>query len=358
MSAMKRILGKLKLVVPNEEAEDIHSIDYDRLIKLGFRTFLFDYDNTLAPWKVIDVEERTLNLFDDLLRRGMKVAVVTNAPSSRARRIKEKFGDRVPIFGRMGKPSIRKFKRVFMDLNTLPSECVIIGDLFFTDIIAGNKLGMHTILVLPTRGSGFMKESIRVMTQVMYFVVFYTVGWMFRLTYLLSPNEWYYRVEEIDFEKFKECGIRLLVFDYDNTLARWRERRLERTKVDFLRRLKNMGFKIAIFSNGPSRRFENLREEFDWIDFVHRARKPLPFKLKRLIDEHGMKRSEVVLIGDQLLTDIMAGNLCGVYTIKVEPIDKREFIGTKFLRILERFFMLFIQDKPRMGNRVKKMGVI
>ena len=347
---MRGILGKLKLMVPNEEAEDIHSIDYERLMKLGFRTFLFDYDNTLAPWRVIDVEERTMELFEDLLKKGMKVAVVTNAPSSRARKIKERFGKRVPIFGRMGKPSIRKFKRVFMELNTLPRECVIIGDLLFTDIIVGNKLGMYTILVLPTKGSGFLKKSVRAIIQMTYFVVFYTIGWVFRLTYLLSPNEWYYRVEEIDFTKFKNCGVKLLVFDYDNTLAKWREKRLDESKLELLKKLRDMNFKIVILSNGPSNRFEYMKDEYDWIEFVHRARKPLPFKLRKILDKYGVKNSETVLIGDQLMTDIMAGNLCGIYTVKVEPIDKNEFIGTKFLRILERFFMLFIQDKPRMGR--------
>ena len=347
---MRGILGKLKLMVPNEEAEDIHSIDYERLMKLGFRTFLFDYDNTLAPWRVIDVEERTMELFEDLLKKGMKVAVVTNAPSSRARKIKERFGERVPIFGRMGKPSIRKFKRVFMELNTLPRECVIIGDLLFTDIIVGNKLGMYTILVLPTKGSGFLKKSMRAIIQMTYFVVFYTIGWIFRLTYLLSPNEWYYRVEEIDFTKFKNCGVKLLVFDYDNTLAKWREKRLGESKLELLKKLRDMNFKIVILSNGPSSRFEYMRDEYDWIEFVHRARKPLPFKLRKILDKYEVKNSETVLIGDQLMTDIMAGNLCGIYTVKVEPIDKNEFIGTKFLRILERFFMLFIQDKPQMGR--------
>ena len=349
---MREILGKLKLVVPNEEAEDIHSIDYERLMKFGFNTFLFDYDNTLAPWKVIDVEERTLRLFEYLLEKGMKVAVVTNAPSSRARKIKERFGDKVPIFGRMGKPSIRKFKRVFMELNTIPSECVIIGDLFFTDIIVGNKLGMHTILVLPKKGGGFLKKTSRIMTQILYFVVFYTVGWIFRLTYLLSPNEWYYRVEEIDFEKFKEYGIKLLVFDYDNTLARWRSKKLGKSKSELLKKLRAMGFRIVVLSNGPSRRFEHLARDYEWIKFLHRARKPLPFKLKKVLSEFGIKPSEAVLIGDQLLTDVMAGNLAGVYTIKVEPIDKKEFVGTKILRILERFFMLFIQEKPRMRNKI------
>lgn len=347
---MNQIGVWLKRLIPKQEANDIHDIDYESLIKLGFRAFLFDYDNTLAPWRSIDVDKETFELFEWLLEKGMKVAVVTNAPRSRAVKIIERFGDRIPVFGHMGKPRIKKFKEVFEKLQVKPEESVIIGDLFFTDIIAGNKLNMHTIMVVPREAKGFIKQSARIMTQIMYFIVFYTIGWIFRTIYLLSPNEIYNNIFDVDYENLKKHGIKVIVFDYDNTLTKWRNPKPSLKVLELLKLLKNKGFKIVIFSNGRNHRFGRLRELLKDVIIITSAKKPLPFRLRKLLKRLKLKPSEVVIIGDQLFTDILAGNLAGIYTIKVEPMDKSEFFITKLMRLLERFFMLFIQEKPKMGG--------
>ncbi|MCD6546274.1 MAG: YqeG family HAD IIIA-type phosphatase [Thermotogae bacterium] len=347
---MNQIVAWLKRLIPKQEANDIHNIDYDSLIKLGFKAFLFDYDNTLAPWRSIEVDERTLGLFEELLNRGLKVAVVTNAPRSRAVKIIERFGNKIPVFGNMGKPRIKKFEKVFETLHVKPEECVIIGDLFFTDIIAGNKLNMHTIMVVPREAKGFIKQAARITTQIMYFVVFYTIGWFFRTIYLLSPNEIYNNVFDVDYVHLKQHGIKLIIFDYDNTLAKWRNPKPNSKIFELLTKLKNMGFKIIIFSNGKNHRFARLREILKNVIIISSAKKPLPFKLRKLLKYGNIRPSEAVIIGDQLFTDVLAGNLAGIYTIKVEPLDKSEFFITKILRLLERFFMLFIQEKPKIGG--------
>jgi predicted HAD superfamily phosphohydrolase YqeG len=46
------------------------------------------------------------------------------------------------------------------------------------------------------------------------------------------------------------------------------------------------------------------------------------------------------MIGDQLFTDIVAGNRLGLYTILVNPLGSHEFIGTKVIsRNLERLVL-------------------
>ena len=46
------------------------------------------------------------------------------------------------------------------------------------------------------------------------------------------------------------------------------------------------------------------------------------------------------MIGDQLLTDMWGGNRCGLYTILVEPLSPREFIGTRVIsRPLEKIVL-------------------
>ena len=45
--------------------------------------------------------------------------------------------------------------------------------------------------------------------------------------------------------------------------------------------------------------------------------------------------SDVVIIGDQLCTDILCGNKVGIKTILVNPMSKDDMIFTKILRFIE-----------------------
>jgi hypothetical protein len=50
----------------------------------------------------------------------------------------------------------------------------------------------------------------------------------------------------------------------------------------------------------------------------------------------GTRPATTALVGDQLFTDVLGGNLLGMYTILVEPLSPDEFPTTKLVRRLER----------------------
>jgi len=58
-----------------------------------------------------------------------------------------------------------------------------------------------------------------------------------------------------------------------------------------------------------------------------------------------------VVIGDQLLTDILGGKLAGLYTILVEPLSSREARRTKFNRLMERLLGRSTPRAPRGSAR-------
>jgi len=55
-----------------------------------------------------------------------------------------------------------------------------------------------------------------------------------------------------------------------------------------------------------------------------------------LLDE---KKENIIIIGDQLFTDIYGGNRFGIRTILVKPIEKKEFWGTRIKRPIEKFII-------------------
>ncbi|MGN1279700.1 MAG: YqeG family HAD IIIA-type phosphatase, partial [Limosilactobacillus sp.] len=56
------------------------------------------------------------------------------------------------------------------------------------------------------------------------------------------------------------------------------------------------------------------------LPFISRALKPLSFGITRARRKLGLKKHEVVMVGDQLMTDVAAANRAGVYSILVQPL--------------------------------------
>ena len=50
------------------------------------------------------------------------------------------------------------------------------------------------------------------------------------------------------------------------------------------------------------------------ISFIAKARKPLPIGINKELKALNLKKDQVLMVGDQLITDIQAGNLAGVTT--------------------------------------------
>ncbi len=331
------MLGKL---FPVEHVKSIEDVDYDRLLKSGFENFFFDYDFTLAPWGELQIKEDVEEIFRYLLDNGARVFIVTNAKKSRVDHLKEKIPELV-VYWSVGKPSIKKFREIIKEWNIDAGKSVIIGDLFLTDVLAGNRLGMYTIMVQP-----LLWETMRIYKKVMAFLsmllygtFFFTVGWIFRMGSLMSPNEWRKSVKDINFDKLVNSGFKAFIFDFDNTLAPWRSSHILEENRKILKKLKDKAA-VLIASNGKPREID-----ID-VEVIWRSRKPIARKVKRKLREMGIDTKRVVVIGDQLLTDVLFGNLIGAYTIKVDPIKKEEAPITKMNRLIEKIFSKLIVNKP------------
>ena len=346
---MGRIVEFFRKPIPREVLKSVHDISYDKFRVLGFDTFIFDYDNTLAPFRK-KVSNDVVERFKELMDNGFKVAVVTNGPFERTKNLKERVED-LKIFAKARKPGLKTLKVALRSLHSKPNQTVLVGDLFFTDIIAGNRLGMYTIMVAPYPGVGFFLKTIAVMEKISYNVLFYTVGWPFRISEMVTPNEWRKDIFEIDYDNLISNGVKMFVFDMDNTLARWRAARLDKKSFELMKELSKKA-KVAVLSNGSSPSLSWVERNLD-VTVVKSAHKPLTRKLLRLMKKYGLSKSEVIMVGDQLFTDVLAANLAGVYSIKVEPMSNEEIWFTKLLRFMERIVKPLIKPKPKIKSRTK-----
>lgn len=130
-------------------------------------------------------------------------------------------------------------------------------------------------------------------------------------------------------------GIRGIIFDIDNTLVGFRTPEPTPENLALFARLKGQGIQIAIASNNNSRRVGRYAKELG-VPAYHRACKPLGVVLGRIRRQFGLPKGQIALVGDQIYTDMLGGNLAGMVTVLVEPIDHKETVFFKLKRALER----------------------
>ncbi|AKI98356.1 hypothetical protein IX53_09580 [Kosmotoga pacifica] len=161
----------------------------------------------------------------------------------------------------------------------------------------------------------------------------------------MSPHLFADDISDIDFEQLKEAGYELMILDFDNTLEPWGSDELSNERELLIRRIQLIGMKVVIISNGKRKRLRGVDAFIQGVDVIPEARKPFPYKTRRYLSKRGIKTYHTVIIGDQLFTDILMGNLLGCFTIKVNPISEQEFFWTRLMRKLEKLLLKFIKNK-------------
>lgn len=145
------------------------------------------------------------------------------------------------------------------------------------------------------------------------------------------PDIYKKSIYDIDYKRLKNNGIKCILFDLDNTLIEYKQKEPSKEALDLINKLKELGFKVILYSNGLTKRVKTFGEAFD-IECYAFCKKPKDKKLRNLLKELKYSESEVAIIGDQILTDILLGNIVGITTILTTPISKKEFICTKINR--------------------------
>ena len=119
----------------------------DLLRQYRVQGLVLDVDETLVPMKT-DTASEELQTWIAQLKPHFSIWLVSNNVSqTRIGRIAEALG--VPYFAGALKPSRRKLSQAADAMNIPVEQIAMVGDRLMTDVLAGNRLGMFTILVDP-----------------------------------------------------------------------------------------------------------------------------------------------------------------------------------------------------------------
>ena len=158
------------------------------------------------------------------------------------------------------------------------------------------------------------------------------------------PNQHVKSILDIHPKDLQEKGIKGIITDLDNTLVEWDRPNATPRVIKWFEGMKKNQIKVTIVSNNNEKRVKSFSDPLD-IAFIFRAKKPLSLAFHRAAKQMNIKKEEIVVIGDQLLTDVLGGNRGGFHTILVVPVAQTDGIATKFNRMVERKILNWFRKK-------------
>ncbi len=155
---------------------------------------------------------------------------------------------------------------------------------------------------------------------------------------LLQPRELLENVELITPAFLAERGLRGLLLDLDNTLIPYGSYQDRAEIIAWAAELRRADIKLYLLSNATAKRAAFWLGKLDFVG-VGLAGKPLQRSYRRALMAMQLPASQIGMVGDQLFTDILGGNIAGMYTIMVHPIVNNALPHTHLARRLERLVL-------------------
>lgn len=159
--------------------------------------------------------------------------------------------------------------------------------------------------------------------------------WMLESIYNLTPAD------------VRAHNIRVILTDMDNTLIAWNNPNGTPQLREWLKTMSAAGIPVVVVSNNSSKRVARALTDLK-LPFISRALKPLNRGINIAKKQYRVKSSEIVLVGDQLLTDVAAANNAHIKSILVKPLIETDAWNTQINRAMEK----------RLTKRLLKKGYL
>ncbi|MBP2098277.1 YqeG family HAD IIIA-type phosphatase [Enterococcus rivorum] len=156
--------------------------------------------------------------------------------------------------------------------------------------------------------------------------------WMVDAIYKITPDQ------------LKSLGIKAVLTDLDNTLIAWDNPDGTEELLHWISDMKKAGIPVIVVSNNKSSRIQRAIEKFD-LEYVARAMKPTTKGFREAEEKLNLRREELVMVGDQIMTDIRGANAAGIRNILVQPIVDTDGWNTRINRFFERKIMKHLAKK-------------
>ena len=173
----------------------------------------------------------------------------------------------------------------------------------------------------------------------------------------LKPTWYSKNLTNINLAYLKAQGVSYLLFDLDNTLASYLETKPESNILKFTESAKKLGFKLFIISNNHfETRVKQFATALSMDNYLFNAGKPKTKKLKGFLKANKLALNQCVIIGDQLLTDVLLANQLKLRSVLVEPKSSKDLPITRINRIIDNKIRAYFRRSKQLidiGQEIK-----
>lgn len=156
-------------------------------------------------------------------------------------------------------------------------------------------------------------------------------------------------IYEIDLDFFKSMGVEVLFIDLDNTLDSYKLFHPTERAKKLIPEIIAKGIRPVIVSNNRGKRVRTYANDLN-IEYLNSCAKPFPFKINKFIKNNNLDRNKVMLVGDQMMTDVAAANHAGIRVVLTDKIVKEDQWTTHINRIFGRPIRKHQLKKGRMPD--------
>ena len=168
----------------------------------------------------------------------------------------------------------------------------------------------------------------------------------------LIPHRLFAHYREVTPELLRRLGVTLLLSDLDFTLAPKSVRRPDPALREWIGGMQAAGVQVMIVSNNRSgTRVTEFCADLG-IPYQGHAGKPSTRGLKAAMARAGAEREHTAMLGDKLLTDMLAANRAGVLALMVEPLGGPVGAWNRALHLLQRPFKWIARRRCRKNEQI------
>lgn len=151
----------------------------------------------------------------------------------------------------------------------------------------------------------------------------------------MMPDYMFRAFDEITPAFLASLGVKAILADIDNTLAPYEQPEPDERIKGWIASLAEAGIGIAFVSNNDWERVELFNRTLG-VPAYAKSGKPFKKNLVKAMNDLGGTLETTVMLGDQLLTDALAGHNLGVKCLIVPPIRDKKNAFFRFKRWLEK----------------------
>ena len=145
-------------------------------------------------------------------------------------------------------------------------------------------------------------------------------------------------VTQIDPAFLKSRGIELLMLDFDNTIVPYTTSQPTADMELWIKCMTRVGVRMCVVSNSHKDRVKVFCRKYGLPCITH-AKKPFSKGIRECLEQFAMESAQCAIAGDQIFTDTLGANGCGVTSILVAAIDNHN-IWLKLRHVAEMPFIL------------------